>query len=292
MRDGLGRRAARRLAALGSRPQRSPARCDYAQILDGERLWLSVTGPFSDASSLALRDESNGELTRVTTDVETAASGVSLSARIALTGPDAVRRFGPGDRVLLAVEDAQSDGSSKVHAVQADVPVGGISPSRVPPTRDETLLFTLGRDRHGAVRLTCEAVSAAAIVKRLGQRDETFEVSCTLPQPVGEARLVLVDGDDGPPVYDLPLSGETDLQVSLPLRLVGRRAGKFPLAVDAGDERWPVVRGHNGLRAPQHGVTLPLLVLADEHGSATRYALVYLGSGQLALNIRPVDDRP
>ncbi|MGI8646230.1 MAG: hypothetical protein ACR2JD_07920 [Nocardioides sp.] len=247
------------------------ARAVYAQVLDGDSLWLAVAGT---TERIGLRREGTSEVLEPADDAPPDHTVTSLRWHL----PIAL----PGD-----------DGATFEVVTLTGTPVRGDAlpdqaPMRTPPSRDGRWQFEVRRREGGAVVVRREVRQRTAEVADTVLTDDGVLVTFSDPG-LTDPRLLLVDAA-GETVAETPVTRSDDLLGA------NLRADDVPRATDVhwflavadGSGSVPLVRPRNDNLMPGRSTVLPLL-WSDAGESRTLVRLQYQREGRIRVNRPPVD---
>lgn len=250
----------------------------YARVLDGDHLWLALTGVDTSAA-LALR-LADGTTLALAPEVAEPLPGGGASLRCAL--PEALLPHGarPGDtgRAALLVV-ASGDGAQPVADATAPGDADG-GPTRTPPSRRGDRQHAVARDADGTLLLTTTRLAPRAEAVGFGgpvPDADALVVDVALPPDcppvVGAALAPLPGGAPVPATWqpDASTGGRVRVGLAAAVPAPGARL-LLRTAHDAGAEPradLAVHRAHDGLRDPSTAVALPHPLVDD--GGAVRW---------------------
>ncbi len=206
----------------------------YARILDGDSLWLAVTGT---DERVGLRHEATGDVLEPENDAP--ADPVAASYRWHL--PSA----------LPPLADDTDHDTFLVVALPSGAPLRAEAlpdpePMRTPPTRDGRWQLDVRRREGGAVVVRRDRRGPVAEVVAVDQDDDGVTLTVTAPGGTATAwRLLVVDGD-GQRVGEVPMTTDdrgavttlpATLTATLPRRCRDGRAGRRRAALVPGRGR-------------------------------------------------------
>lgn len=247
-------------------------RAIYARVLDGDSLWLAVTGT---TQPIGVRREGDRAVLQPGNDAPPDDEFASLRWHL----PSAL----PGDDAAV-FEIVTADGTPVRSGPLADQ-----APMRTPSSRDGRWQFGVRRRDGGAlvVRRDPRELSAELLRVRLTGDDA---VTFTLTDPgMGAVRLFLVD-DEGTVAGQLPVTRE-DTWLTGTVRtddIPAVPAGQWLLALGNDTRSVPVLRQRNDNALPGRSTVLPLL-WTGEGDDRTRVRFHYQPGGRVRVN-RPTGE--
>lgn len=262
----------------------------YADILDGETLWLAVSGLPSDKSTVVLQERTSGVRFTLAGEVVVVDRQPILSVRAELPAEPSALADLEDLHWDLYVEDPAFDAPRRVRSG----PRRTDGPMRVPPTRDHRWQHAVVSDHEGlgvARRPVPPAAWLVGVTEGVGQ----VRLHLLLPGVV-DARLLLFEQDRI--LGERPLAAERDgwsgvigadcWSAELAPAAVDR---VLLLAVGSPEDALPVRRTANALRVPTRAVLLPRVPRA--HGPPELMPhLRYVEGGRLAIEVPAAGDRP
>ena len=283
----LGRRRAGDRSGRSAGHRGSGPVVEYARILDGDSLWVSVLGADPDAG-LGLEPD-DGPVVRLVDDAghDPQDDRLAVRCRLADILPDAP---GHGSLVLLDRSDRPAPLS-----VAADA-LGEPTLTKVPVSADGRWQHGLEVQR-GALTVTRSAAEPAVDLLSAIEQPDAIAVDVRLPATDTTPTLVLLRSKDRElgTVAGEPMPEPDD---ALPAARPGEQVVRFlvtdddvpdepGLAVDvryeAAGGRLPVRRHHNDLRDPSAGVNHPTL-FADDGQETPRLRLRFDDDGVVVLH--------
>ena len=250
----------------------------YARILDGDSLWLAVTGTDERAG---LRHEATGEVVEPENDAP--ADPVAASYRWHL--PSALPPLADDtDHDVFLVVTLPSGAPVRAEALP------DAEPMRTPPTRDGRWQLDVRRREGGAVVVRRERRGPVAEVVAVDQDDDGVTLTVTAPggtaDPASAWSLLVVDGDDQR-VGEVPMTAdERGLVATLAATDVPDEVGPhwFLAVAGADGEQVPVVRPGNDSARPGHSTVLPFLWSEDADGVRSMVRLQYQHESRIRVN--------
>ena len=214
----------------------------YARVLDGDSLWLAVTGT---RERIGLRREGTAEILFPASDAppDDAVTSLRWHLPTVLPGADG------------AAFEVVTEGGEPVRSE----PLPDEAPMRTPPSRDGRWQFAVRRRAGGALVVRRDPDDPAAEV--VDVRLEEDGVAFTLTDPgLGDARLHLVTAT-GTPVAELPVARSGDLlTATVRAASVPPESGvSWYLALAGSSSTLPVRRRRNDNAMPGRSAALPLL---------------------------------
>jgi hypothetical protein len=255
----------------------------YARILDGETLWLAVTGAVSETSRLALRYQATGDLIRIPTESILTGDNMVLTTRFVLTGEDSQLPASGGVVFTVVVTAPHLDEPLNTWSRVAP----GEGPTRAPRSRDGRWQFkVLVVDDE--LRIIRESRPEWATAFGFWRTDSAVGFRLSAPEAVEPVLLILaadlsvlheqtLDADDGE--FTALLGGDV---------IPDAPGTMCPLAIGTPAVHVPVMRRRNDLRNPNFAVSLPAIPRLDSSGPPL-FRLRWLPTGQLAL-ARPLEE--
>ena len=253
-------------------------RAVYARILDGDSLWLAVTG----TERVGLRAAGSGTVFEPANDAPPDLSVTSLRWHLASALPDP---SGDGPEVF---EVATVPDGVPVRAQRLPDP----APMRTPPSRDGRWQFEVRRREGGALVVRREPRGEVAEVDDTVLTPDGLVLTFTAPG-LAAPRLLVVD-TDGTPVSEIPTAREGDLWIATV------RASDVPpeegphwlLDVADGDRQLLLVRPRNDNLMPGHSTVLPLLWTGDgpQERDRSMVRFQYQREGRVRVNRPPTEE--
>lgn len=245
----------------------------YARILDGDSLWLAVTGT---AETVALRHEQTGRLVEPANDAPSDPAAASYRWHLPTALPD-------------LAEDADHDTHLVVTTgsgtpVRAEA-VTDADPMRTPPTRDGRWQLDVRRRRDGALAVRRDRRGPAAELVAVDPTDGGVQLTVSDPGTAPD-RLLVVDDADAV-VGEVPLStGEAGLTALLTASDVPGDVGPhwFLAVAGADGPHVAVVRPRNDSARPGHATVLPFLWSEDAQGQRSMVRLQYQHESRVRVN--------
>lgn len=249
----------------------------YARVLDGDTLWLAVTGT---EGKLALRHLETGRVTPMGSDLPDDPGVRSIRTNLTAGLPPSTTP------VVFEVVALEARGTRPVRIDR----LPQLHPIRTPPSRDGRWQFDVRRADDGVLRIRRDPAGVAAYVIGAEPIDDDLLLTLTDPGAPPDAALLFV-ADPGGPLAATPLvrSGGS-LQARITPEHPPTRVGLTTmLYVGTTSEPTliPVVRSHNDLVAPGTSVLLPTLI--DSSGAAgPLIRFHYQGQGRIIVR-RPAE---
>lgn len=244
----------------------------YARVLDGDSLWLAVTGV---SEPVGLRSEGTGKVFQPENDAPPDDEFASLRWHL----PTAL----PGDDAAV-FEIVTADGT-----LVRGRPLTDQSPMCTPSSRDGRWQFAVRRRQGGALVLRRDLGEHSAELLRVRLTDDDAVVFTLADPGMGAVRLCLVD-DEGAVAAQLPVTRDGT-------RLTGTvRAHDIPagpgaqwlLALGSDTGSVPVLRHRNDNVMPGRSTVLPLL-WTGEGDDRTRVRFHFQPGGRVRIH-RPAPD--
>lgn len=291
-----------RRATAGRRSARSAAgvRAVYADVLDGDHLWLAVTG-VPEGTTVALEVQgAGGAVVPLEPELVEPLAGGGTSLRADLLELP-LPRLAPGQDLTAAVVAVAPDGS-RVPVRTEPLPDRG--PTRPPASSRGRWAHAVERRRDGALLLRRTALAPWAEVASLAATDDELVAVVADPPPSADAgpmpsgglRFVLVDAD-GTVVAHLDASpsepggpseaARRQARVPAAVRLEPGALLRLELELPGSGTRLPVRRAADGLRTPDAAVLLP--GIEDDQHERPLLRWRWTDAGDLAV-VRPRQD--
>ena len=250
----------------------------YARILDGESLWLAVTGSHEPT---ALRHEPTGQVIEPPNDAPADPTAAAYRWHLPPALPPLVD---DADHDVFLVVTAAS--GTPVRAGRLPDP----DPMRTPPTRDGRWQLDVRVRADGSVTVRRERrPRVAEIVAAEPDGEGGVAIVVADPAAADGARLALVDEADRV-VGQVPLvASDRGLTATLTVADVPEEIGPhwFLAVADvsgADDGLVPVVRPANDSARPGHSTVLPFLWAEDAAGARSMVRLQFQQEGRVRVN--------
>lgn len=248
----VARRLARRLSDGSSGG--STLRVDYARMLDGDRLWLAVTGP---AGGLGLREVANGAM-HVPADEEGRRTDDLTWVRWHL-----------GGGVLPAEGDLELElvaaGRNGAAPAPVRVPPFADTPTTTPPSADGRWQFGLRRRPDGGLLVSRSAVPERSVLLSATTVTGGVELTCSDTGRVADL-LLLREGRVEARLPMIRTPRGTLMRVLADSDVPPGAGRSFDVAIGSATSYVDVVRRRNGLTEPSVAILMPK-IFADDDGA-------------------------
>lgn len=255
----------------------------YADILDGDTLWLAVADVPGEQTRLVLQDQASPLRVMLRSEPVDVDGELRLSVREELTAPRVGLPHTEWLQLLLFAEAPSCDVPRRVRAALGS----RHGPTRVPPSRDRRWQFAVVTDP-GGLTITRRPVPPGAWLLDVSAEVGRVQLRLAVPDP-DDPRLLLIDDDRvAEPVEGLPLvaMGEdwlAELDERTWSAAIARRPDHRTMTLSVGTRRGrvPVLRNDNVLRSPNLAVVMP--TMPTDTGRVAR--LRFVEGGRLALTV-------